>query len=68
MLPETQCDGLSGVINFAKRWQQYTILDNMRRFKAWPYNLKKNEQILAFLNEFENHLSEDDLWERSEKN
>lgn len=35
MLPETQCDGRVDVINFAKRWQQYTILDNMRRFKAW---------------------------------
>lgn len=22
-------------INFAKRWQQFNILDNMRRFKKW---------------------------------
>lgn len=24
-----------GSINFAKRWQQFNILDNMRRFKKW---------------------------------
>jgi hypothetical protein len=24
-----------GNINFAKRWQQYNILDQMRRFKNW---------------------------------
>lgn len=28
--------------------------------------MKKSEQVLAFINEFEDHLSEDDLWERSE--
>lgn len=32
-----------------------------------PFNIKKNEQILGFLNEFRDHLSEDELWERSEK-
>lgn len=35
MLPEDHCGGRVDVVNFAKRWQQYTILDNMRRFKAW---------------------------------
>jgi len=24
-----------GVINFSKRWQQYNIIDNMKRFKKW---------------------------------
>ena len=23
------------VINFAKRWQQFNILDNMKRFRKW---------------------------------
>lgn len=24
-----------GVINFSKRWQQYNIIVNMKRFKKW---------------------------------
>lgn len=25
----------SGLINFSKRWQQYNIVENMKRFKKW---------------------------------
>lgn len=24
-----------GVVNFSKRWQQYHLIENMKRFKKW---------------------------------
>ncbi|XP_067661881.1 rap guanine nucleotide exchange factor 1-like isoform X2 [Haliotis asinina] len=54
-------------INFSKRWQQFNILDSMRRFKKCNYEFKKNEKILAIINEFDDYLSEELLWQISEK-
>ena len=75
-------DLLDGKINFAKRWQQFNILvswkyscfhklylvlqDNLRRFKKVQYNIQRNEDILTFFGEFDDYLSEDDLWNLSE--
>lgn len=54
-----------GKINFVKRWQQFNILDSVRRFKAKMYNYEKNEKILDFFNEYEDHMDEDEMWDQS---
>ncbi|XP_019643275.1 PREDICTED: rap guanine nucleotide exchange factor 1-like isoform X2 [Branchiostoma belcheri] len=54
-----------GVINFAKRWQQFNILDNVRRFKQVHYDFKRNEKIQTFFNNFDEYLSEEALWQMS---
>ncbi|KAG1714351.1 Rap guanine nucleotide exchange factor 1 [Nymphon striatum] len=55
-----------GKINFAKRWQQYNILDNMSRFRKCQYDIKKNERILTFFNNFDHYLCEEAMWQISE--
>ncbi|KAK7076346.1 Rap guanine nucleotide exchange factor 1, partial [Halocaridina rubra] len=55
-----------GIVNFSKRWQQFNILDNMKRFKKCQYNFKKNEKIIAFFNNFDDYLNEEALWHISE--
>ena len=55
------------LVNFAKRWQQFNILDNMRRFKQSHYDqVNKNEKILSFFNSFQEYLDEEELWQISE--
>ena len=54
-----------GKVNFVKRWQQFNILDSVRRFKEQMYEFEKNEKILDFFNEYEDHMDEDDMWEQS---
>ncbi|XP_046542750.1 LOW QUALITY PROTEIN: rap guanine nucleotide exchange factor 1-like [Haliotis rubra] len=54
-------------INFSKRWQQFNILDSMRRFKKCNYEFKKSEKILSIINKFDDYLSEELLWQISEK-
>ncbi|XP_011440592.3 rap guanine nucleotide exchange factor 1 isoform X4 [Magallana gigas] len=56
-----------GSINFAKRWQQFNILDNMRRFKKCNYQIKRNEKLINCFNNFDDYLSEESLWQISEK-
>ncbi|CAH1785884.1 unnamed protein product [Owenia fusiformis] len=55
-----------GCVNFVKRWQQFNILDNMRRFKKCHYTFKKNPRIITFFNDFDDFLSEEALWQISE--
>ncbi|XP_013420266.1 rap guanine nucleotide exchange factor 1 isoform X3 [Lingula anatina] len=55
-----------GSINFAKRWQQFNILDNMKRFKKCNYGFKKNPKIIGFFNNFDDYLSEEAQWQLSE--
>ncbi|KAL9878775.1 guanine nucleotide-releasing factor 2 isoform X1 [Glossina fuscipes] len=55
-----------GVINFSKRWQQYNIIDNMKRFKKCSYPFRRNERIIRFFENFENFLGEEQMWEISE--
>ncbi|XP_053664387.1 guanine nucleotide-releasing factor 2 [Anopheles marshallii] len=55
-----------GSINFSKRWQQYHIVVNMKRFKKGSYPFKKNERIIGFFDNFEYYLDEDAMWQISE--
>ncbi|XP_026324252.1 guanine nucleotide-releasing factor 2 isoform X11 [Hyposmocoma kahamanoa] len=55
-----------GVINFTKRWQQYHIMENMKRFHKEQYKFKKNERIQAMFNDFDDVLSEEAMWQVSE--
>ncbi|XP_045922111.1 rap guanine nucleotide exchange factor 1b isoform X3 [Micropterus dolomieu] len=60
-------DLIDGKVNFSKRWQQFNILDSMRRFQQVHYELKRNEDIVCFFNDFSDHLAEEALWELSLK-
>ncbi|KAI5096323.1 rap guanine nucleotide exchange factor 1 isoform X4, partial [Silurus meridionalis] len=60
-------DLIDGKVNFSKRWQQFNILDSMRRFQQVHYELKRNDDIVAFFNDFSDHLAEEALWELSLK-
>ncbi|KRY29849.1 putative RasGEF domain protein [Trichinella spiralis] len=59
--------GVANVVNFAKRWQQFMILDNVRRFKSWQYNIKKNDNVLVFFNNFDDYANEEQIWAISER-
>ncbi|XP_039272030.2 rap guanine nucleotide exchange factor 1-like isoform X1 [Styela clava] len=56
-----------GLINFSKRWQQFTILDSMRRFKQSVYPFDKDQHVVDMFDNFSSHLAEDALWEISLK-
>ncbi len=60
-------DDVKGKVNFAKRWQQYNILDNIRRFKRVPYTFQRRDEVVACFGNFEKALTENELWELSEK-
>ncbi|XP_066569044.1 rap guanine nucleotide exchange factor 1 isoform X2 [Amia ocellicauda] len=60
-------DLIDGKVNFSKRWQQFNILDSMRRFQQVHYDLKRNDDIVSFFNDFSDHLAEEALWELSLK-
>ncbi|MFT7815494.1 rap guanine nucleotide exchange factor 1 isoform X3 [Arapaima gigas] len=60
-------DLIDGKVNFSKRWQQFNILDSMRRFQQVHYELKRNDEIVSFFNDFSDHLAEEALWELSLK-
>lgn len=55
-----------GTINFSKRWQQFNIVENMKRFKKGTYSFKKQERIIAFFSNFDEFLSEEAMWQISE--
>ena len=55
-----------GKVNFVKRWQQYNILDTVRKFKEQLYDFARNEDILDFFNEYEEHMDEDEMWDKSQ--
>uniref|UniRef100_A0A8C8SM69 CRK SH3-binding GNRP n=1 Tax=Pelusios castaneus TaxID=367368 RepID=A0A8C8SM69_9SAUR len=60
-------DYIDGKVNFSKRWQQFNILDSMRRFQQVHYEIKRNDDIISFFNDFSDHLAEEALWELSLK-
>ncbi|KAJ8006074.1 hypothetical protein DPEC_G00124480 [Dallia pectoralis] len=60
-------DHINSKVNFSKRWQQFNILDSMRRFQQVHYDLKHNDDIVSFFNDFNDHLAEEALWELSLK-
>ncbi|KAI4497062.1 hypothetical protein M0802_007808 [Mischocyttarus mexicanus] len=53
-------------INFSKRWQQFNIVENMKRFKKGTYSFKKHERIITFFNNFSDFLCEEAMWQISE--
>ncbi|XP_049847410.1 guanine nucleotide-releasing factor 2 isoform X3 [Schistocerca gregaria] len=55
-----------GAINFSKRWQQFHIVENMKRFKKGTYSFKKHDRIIAFFNNFDEFLCEEAMWQISE--
>ncbi|XP_018782886.1 PREDICTED: guanine nucleotide-releasing factor 2 isoform X4 [Bactrocera latifrons] len=55
-----------GVVNFSKRWQQYHLIENMKRFKKCEYNFRRNERIIRFFDNFEYELGEEEMWQISE--
>ncbi|XP_050577850.1 guanine nucleotide-releasing factor 2 isoform X6 [Bombus affinis] len=55
-----------GTINFSKRWQQFNIVENMKRFKKGTYSFKKHERIITFFNNFSDFLCEEAMWQISE--
>ncbi|XP_065201005.1 guanine nucleotide-releasing factor 2 isoform X2 [Planococcus citri] len=55
-----------GAINFSKRWQQFNIVENMKRFKKVSYNFKGHERIVAFFSNFDEFLCEEAMWQISE--
>ncbi|XP_034397435.1 LOW QUALITY PROTEIN: rap guanine nucleotide exchange factor 1 [Cyclopterus lumpus] len=52
-------------VNFSKHWQQFNILDTLRRYQQVPYTLQPNDDIISFFNDFSDHLAEEALWELS---
>ncbi|XP_037735630.1 rap guanine nucleotide exchange factor 1 isoform X1 [Chelonia mydas] len=60
-------DYIDGKVNFSKRWQQFNILDSMRCFQQIHYDIKRNDDIVTFFNDFSDHLAEEALWELSLK-
>ncbi|XP_031332438.1 guanine nucleotide-releasing factor 2 isoform X3 [Photinus pyralis] len=55
-----------GSINFSKRWQQFNIVENMKRFKKCTYSFKKNDRIINFFQNFDDFIGEDAMWQLSE--
>nr|KAF6277219.1 Rap guanine nucleotide exchange factor 1 [Pipistrellus kuhlii] len=60
-------DYIDGKVNFSKRWQQFNILDGMRCFQQAHYDIRRNDDIINFFNDFSDHLAEEALWELSLK-
>ncbi|NWX96882.1 RPGF1 factor, partial [Nothoprocta ornata] len=60
-------DHIDSKVNFSKRWQQFNILDSMRCFQQVHYDIKRNDDIVSFFNDFSDHLAEEALWELSLK-
>ncbi|XP_042103976.1 rap guanine nucleotide exchange factor 1 isoform X13 [Ovis aries] len=60
-------DYIDGKVNFSKRWQQFNILDSMRCFQQAHYDIRRNDDIINFFNDFSDHLAEEALWELSLK-
>ncbi|XP_052525316.1 rap guanine nucleotide exchange factor 1 isoform X8 [Tympanuchus pallidicinctus] len=60
-------DYIDSKVNFSKRWQQFNILDSMRCFQQVHYDIRRNDDIVSFFNDFSDHLAEEALWELSLK-
>lgn len=52
-------------INFNKRWKQFNTVDKIRLAQTKQYTLEFDYEILAFFNDFEEHLSDADLYKIS---
>ncbi|XP_065053256.1 guanine nucleotide-releasing factor 2-like [Rhopilema esculentum] len=56
-----------GKVNFVKRWQQFNVLDSVRRLKECQYDFSKNDNIMDFFSGYDEYLSEEELWEKSQE-
>ena len=43
-------------------WSSWSSQDNLRRFKKEQYQLTRNEDIIGFFSEFDNYITEDEMW------
>uniref|UniRef100_G3U793 CRK SH3-binding GNRP n=1 Tax=Loxodonta africana TaxID=9785 RepID=G3U793_LOXAF len=50
-----------------RRFRQFNILDSMRAFQQAHYDIRRNDDIVNFFNDFSDHLAEEALWELSLK-
>uniref|UniRef100_A0A914C1R6 Uncharacterized protein n=1 Tax=Acrobeloides nanus TaxID=290746 RepID=A0A914C1R6_9BILA len=64
-LPPSACNNKKNLLNYGKRWQQFAILDNVRRFKSWSYDIQRDEKISRMFNGFRHYYTEDEMWNRS---
>ncbi|CAF1172681.1 unnamed protein product [Adineta ricciae] len=55
------------IVNFWKRWQQFTILHKLRYCRKWEYKFIRNDRILYFFNNFDDFMNEEAQWIQSEK-
>ncbi|CAH2005113.1 unnamed protein product [Acanthoscelides obtectus] len=55
-----------GSINFSKRWQQFNIVENMKKFNKATYTFKRQEKIINFFQSFNDYIGEDAMWKLSE--
>ncbi|RZB41593.1 guanine nucleotide-releasing factor 2, partial [Asbolus verrucosus] len=55
-----------GTINFSKRWQQFNIVENMKKFKKGTHTFKRHERIIQFFQNFDDFIGEDAMWQLSE--
>lgn len=56
-----------GKVNFAKRWQIFYILDQLRKFRHSHYNLKRNDAVFNFFDNFDSYLCEETIWQMSQQ-
>ena len=42
------------------------LQDNLQRFKKEQYNITRNEDLVLFFGDFEEYLTEDEMWTLSE--
>lgn len=54
-----------GKVNFYKCWQLFQMLEEFKKFRISKYEFDRDPKIMAFFGGFQNHLSEDELYNRS---
>uniref|UniRef100_A0A8R1HR26 Ras-GEF domain-containing protein n=2 Tax=Caenorhabditis japonica TaxID=281687 RepID=A0A8R1HR26_CAEJA len=64
-IPSDRCHGAKNMINFLKRWNQFAILDSIRKLKKWNYDIKKNDIVIQFFNGFKDRVDEERTWQLS---
>ncbi|CAI5454575.1 unnamed protein product [Caenorhabditis angaria] len=64
-IPADRCNNKKNILNYLKRWNQFAILDSIRKLKKWNYDIKRNDIIIQFFNGFQNRIDEEKTWELS---
>ena len=55
-----------GGLTFKEREINVLLQDNLQRFKKEQYNITRNEDLILFFGDFEEYLTEDEMWNLSE--